>query len=57
MSCFASSRGVHHPSLLASVEQREVVRLLDTHVQGREKTYKELWALFMLGEWARRWLG
>ena len=43
------------PAALEIVDKREIERLFDAHVAGRENNYKELWALFMLGEWARRW--
>jgi asparagine synthase (glutamine-hydrolysing) len=43
------------PSSLAFVERREVARLFAEHVSGRANHYKELWALFVLAEWARRW--
>jgi len=37
------------------IDRREVERLLAAHVAGRENNYKELWALFILVAWARRW--
>jgi asparagine synthase (glutamine-hydrolysing) len=43
------------PASLAMIERREVESLLAAHVQGRANNCKELWALFVLGEWARRW--
>jgi asparagine synthase (glutamine-hydrolysing) len=43
------------PGALEVIDRREIRRLLDAHVAGRENNYKELWALFMLAEWARRW--
>jgi len=43
------------PSSLPMIERREVQSLLTAHVEGRANNYKELWALFVLGEWARHW--
>jgi asparagine synthase (glutamine-hydrolysing) len=52
---FRASLTQEWPRSLAMIERREVERLLEAHTSGRENNYKELWALFMLGEWARRW--
>jgi asparagine synthase (glutamine-hydrolysing) len=43
------------PPSLEMIDRREVQRLLSAHVAGRENNYKELWALFILVAWARRW--
>jgi asparagine synthase (glutamine-hydrolysing) len=43
------------PQSLEMIDRREVERLLAAHVAGRENNYKELWALFTLVAWARRW--
>jgi len=43
------------PQSLAMIDRREVKRLLTAHVAGRENNCKELWALFILVSWARRW--
>lgn len=45
------------PQSLAMIDRVEVGRLLAAHVAGRENNYKELWALFILVAWARRWAG
>ena len=43
------------PQSLEMIDRREVQRLLAAHVAGKENNYKELWALFTLVSWARRW--
>ena len=43
------------PSSLGMIDKGEIARLLAAHVGGSENNYKELWALYVLGEWARRW--
>ncbi len=43
------------PHSLEMIVRREVERLLAAHVAGRENNWKELWALFTLVSWARRW--
>jgi asparagine synthase (glutamine-hydrolysing) len=43
------------PTSLEMIDRGEVQRLLAAHVAGRENNYKELWALFILVAWARRW--
>jgi asparagine synthase (glutamine-hydrolysing) len=43
------------PQSLEMIDRREVERLLSAHVAGRENNYKELWALFIIVTWARRW--
>jgi len=45
------------PQSLEMIDRAEVERLLAAHVAGRENNYKELWALFVLVAWARRWAG
>jgi asparagine synthase (glutamine-hydrolysing) len=43
------------PSVLGMFDRREIERLLSAHVAGAGNYYKELWALFVLAKWARRW--
>jgi asparagine synthase (glutamine-hydrolysing) len=45
------------PQSLEMIDRGEVERLLIAHVAGRENNYKELWALYILVAWARRWAG
>ncbi len=41
------------PSALDMVDRSEVKRLWDRHISRRANHYKELWAVFMLVQWAR----
>jgi asparagine synthase (glutamine-hydrolysing) len=52
---FSDALASDWPTALEMIDRREVQRLLTAHVDGRENNYKELWALFVLVAWARRW--
>lgn len=41
------------PKSLSMFDRRFIGQLLDEHQRGRANRYKELWALFMLAQWAR----
>lgn len=46
------------PASLDMFDRAAIGRLLEVHVRGADNRYKELWALFMLAQWARRhWHG
>jgi len=53
---FREVLGAGWPRQLDMFERREIARLLDEHLVGAANNYKELWALFMLAQWARRYL-
>jgi asparagine synthase (glutamine-hydrolysing) len=44
------------PDQLSMFDRGEIERLYYPHVEGAQNNYKELWALFMLAEWARNHL-
>lgn len=44
------------PTPVDVFDRRQVERLLDDHVRGKENNYKELWALYMLAHWSHRHL-
>ena len=44
------------PETLNMISHKQIEALFSAHVEGRENNYKELWSLFILGEWARNWI-
>jgi asparagine synthase (glutamine-hydrolysing) len=44
------------PAALGMFDRREIARLHQEHVGRAANNYKELWALFMLANWARNYL-
>jgi len=44
------------PASLGMFDRREIARLHEAHVSRAANNYKELWALFMLANWARNYL-
>jgi asparagine synthase (glutamine-hydrolysing) len=43
------------PASLGMFDRREIERLYRDHIEGAANNYKELWALFMLANWARNY--
>jgi asparagine synthase (glutamine-hydrolysing) len=44
------------PAALGMFDRREIARLYQEHISRAANNYKELWALFMLANWARNYL-
>ncbi len=44
------------PASLGMFDRREIARLYQEHISRAANNYKELWALFMLANWAHEYL-
>jgi asparagine synthase (glutamine-hydrolysing) len=44
------------PACLDMLDRRKIEELFTSHVRGQANNYKELWALFVLAEWAGHWV-
>lgn len=54
---FQASLLAEWPASLGFLDSRRIAGLLQGHLRGAGDHGKELWALFMLGGWARHWAG